>query len=78
LDLVNPYFYQFTLTQQALCSSHLMQDLPLKRLLSEFQVSPDARLPVGFELTSAHFVPGQSVDIVGWTKWKGFQGEAWC
>ena len=46
--------------------------LPLQ--LAEFRVSPDGVLPVGTELTAAHFTPGQFVDIAGITSGKGFQG----
>lgn len=48
--------------------------IPPKRKLSEFRVTPDALLPVGATITAGHFVPGQSVDISGITKGKGFQG----
>ena len=46
--------------------------LPLQ--LAEFRVSPDGLLPVGTELTAAHFTPGQFVDIAGISSGKGFQG----
>lgn len=46
----------------------------LKRALQEFKVTADAVLPVGCELTSAHFVPGQLVDVSATSKGKGFQG----
>jgi large subunit ribosomal protein L3 len=45
-----------------------------KRKLVEFRVGKDALLDVGAELSAAHFVPGQMVDVVGTTKGKGFQG----
>ena len=45
-----------------------------KRKVAEFRVTEDALLPVGFELTAAHFVPGQFLDIAGTTIGKGFQG----
>eukprot|EP01024_Parvocaulis_polyphysoides_P049334 TRINITY_DN4770_c0_g1_i2.p2 TRINITY_DN4770_c0_g1~~TRINITY_DN4770_c0_g1_i2.p2 ORF type:complete len:227 (-),score=29.94 TRINITY_DN4770_c0_g1_i2:222-848(-) len=48
--------------------------LPIKRRMAEFKVTPDALLPVGTQLTTAHFKAGQFVDIVGRTKGKGFQG----
>lgn len=48
--------------------------VPLKRKLAEFRVSPDALLPVGFELRSSHFVAGQFVDVAGTSIGKGFQG----
>jgi large subunit ribosomal protein L3 len=49
--------------------------VPFKEKIVEFQVSRDAMLPVGTQITAAHFVAGQHVDVTGWTKWKGFQGE---
>jgi large subunit ribosomal protein L3 len=45
-----------------------------KKKLFEFQVTPDAVLPVGFEVTARHFLAGQKVDVVGTTKGKGTQG----
>jgi large subunit ribosomal protein L3 len=48
--------------------------VPLKRKVAEFRVTPDALLPVGFELRASHFVAGQYVDVSGTTIGKGFQG----
>ncbi|KAF8934596.1 54S ribosomal protein L9, mitochondrial [Haplosporangium gracile] len=45
-----------------------------KRKLVEFEVTPDAVLPVGTELVASHFVPGQFVDCSAPTMGKGFQG----
>lgn len=45
-----------------------------KEIASEFRVSEVALLPVGTEVTAAHFVPGQLVDVAGTTIGKGFQG----
>jgi large subunit ribosomal protein L3 len=45
-----------------------------KARLAEFRVSEDAALPVGSEITAAHFVPGQRVDVVGTSIGKGFAG----
>lgn len=45
-----------------------------KRKLAEFRVSPEALIDVGAELTAAHFVPGQYVDVTGTTIGKGFAG----
>src|SRR5579863_9700905 len=45
-----------------------------KRKLIEFRVSDDALIEVGAELSAAHFLPGQFVDVVGTTKGKGFAG----
>src|ERR1700738_4926452 len=36
-----------------------------KARLAEFRVSEDALLTVGSEITAAHFLPGQHVDVVG-------------
>jgi large subunit ribosomal protein L3 len=45
-----------------------------KRRLAEFRVSEDALLEVGQELSPAHFVPGQYVDVAGTSIGKGFAG----
>ena len=45
-----------------------------KLKLNEFRVSPDALLDVGAELSAAHFVAGQCVDVVGTSIGKGFAG----
>jgi large subunit ribosomal protein L3 len=45
-----------------------------KARLAEFRVSENAVLPVGSEITAAHFVPGQYVDVVGFSIGKGFAG----
>ena len=45
-----------------------------KRRLAEFRVSDDAVLDAGAELTAAHFVPGQRVDVTGTSIGKGFAG----
>jgi len=45
-----------------------------KRRLVEFRVSEDALVGVGAEITAAHFVPGQYVDVVGTSIGKGFAG----
>ncbi|HKT18463.1 MAG TPA: 50S ribosomal protein L3 [Stellaceae bacterium] len=45
-----------------------------KAKLVEFRVTPDALLEVGVELSAAHFVAGQFVDVVGTTKGRGFSG----
>ena len=45
-----------------------------KARLAEFRISEDAVLPVGSEITAAHFVPGQRVDVVGTSIGKGFAG----
>lgn len=46
-----------------------------KALVREFRADPAATgLPVGYTLSAAHFVPGQTVDVVGVSVGKGFQG----
>ena len=45
-----------------------------KARLAEFRVSEDAVLAVGSEITAAHFLPGQYVDVVGFSIGKGFAG----
>jgi large subunit ribosomal protein L3 len=45
-----------------------------KRKLAEFRVSGDAVLDIGAELSAAHFVAGQFVDVIGTSIGKGFAG----
>jgi large subunit ribosomal protein L3 len=45
-----------------------------KKKLAEFRVSKENLLEVGAELSVAHFVDGQFVDVVGTTIGKGFAG----
>ena len=45
-----------------------------KRKLVEFRVDADALIEVGAELSAAHFVPGQYVDVTGTSIGKGFAG----
>ena len=45
-----------------------------KRRLAEFRVSDDCLIDVGAEITAAHFVPGQFVDVSGTSIGKGFAG----
>jgi large subunit ribosomal protein L3 len=45
-----------------------------KRKLAEFRVSPENLVEVGAEITAAHFVPGQFVDVTGTSIGKGFAG----
>lgn len=45
-----------------------------KAHLAEFRVSEDALVPVGAEITAAHFIAGQYVDVVGTSIGKGFAG----
>ncbi len=45
-----------------------------KRKLFEFRVSEDAMVDIGTELSAAHFVAGQFVDVTGTSIGKGFAG----
>ena len=45
-----------------------------KKKVVEFRVSPDALVDVGAEITAAHYVPGQFVDVAGITIGRGFAG----
>jgi large subunit ribosomal protein L3 len=45
-----------------------------KRKVAEFRVSADALIDVGAELSVAHFIPGQFVDVTGTSIGKGFAG----
>src|SRR3977135_2320227 len=45
-----------------------------KAKLAEFRVSEDALVDVGAEITAAHFVAGQYVDVPGTSIGKGFAG----
>ena len=45
-----------------------------KAKLVEFRVSEDALLDVGAEIAADHFIPGQYVDVQGYTQGKGFAG----
>jgi len=50
-------------------------NVPAKEKVVEFRVSEDALVPVGAELSAAHFVKGQLVDVEGITIGKGFAGS---
>ncbi|MDA8232527.1 MAG: 50S ribosomal protein L3 [Magnetospirillum sp.] len=45
-----------------------------KQQLAEFRVTPENLLDIGVELSAAHFVAGQFVDVTGTTIGKGFAG----
>ncbi len=45
-----------------------------KKKVVEFRVAPENILEVGVELSAAHFIPGQFVDVTGHTIGKGFAG----
>lgn len=45
-----------------------------KDRLVEFRVAPENLIEVGAELSAAHFIAGQKVDVIGTTIGKGFAG----
>jgi large subunit ribosomal protein L3 len=45
-----------------------------KTRLAEFRISEDAVVEIGAEITAAHFVPGQRVDVTAISIGKGFAG----
>src|SRR3546814_8540983 len=45
-----------------------------RRKVVEFRVASDAVLEVGAELSAAHFIPGQHVDVTGTSIGTGFAG----
>ncbi len=45
-----------------------------RKKVAEFRVSSDAMVDVGLEITAAHFVEGQKVDVTGTSLGKGFAG----
>ncbi len=49
-------------------------DLKPAQKVVEFRVSPDCMLAVGTQLSPAHFIKGQFVDVIGVTIGKGFAG----
>lgn len=48
--------------------------VPAKKDVFSFCISPECLLPPGWSINAAHFVPGQHVDIKGKSIGKGFQG----
>lgn len=61
-------------TGKALRGHFARAEVEPKRKVVEFRVSPENLIDVGAEITAAHFVPGQFVDVTGTTIGKGFQG----
>src|SRR5215472_6468541 len=45
-----------------------------KAHLAEFRVSEDSLVEIGAEITAAHFIAGQYVDVTGTSVGKGFAG----
>jgi len=61
-------------TTQPLRGHFAKAEVEPKKKVVEFRVSPDALVEVGAEITAAHFVPGQLVDVTGTTIGRGFTG----
>jgi len=54
---------------------HLMKNnIPPKRELQEFRVTPECVLPAGWMFSARHFTPGQFVDVCGISKGLGWTG----
>ncbi|WP_207484563.1 50S ribosomal protein L3 [Arenibaculum pallidiluteum] len=61
-------------TTQPLRGHFAKAEVEPKKKVVEFRVSADALVDVGAEITAAHFVPGQLVDVTGTTIGRGFTG----
>ncbi|WP_411036075.1 50S ribosomal protein L3 [Shinella sp. BYT-45] len=61
-------------TAKALRGQFAAASVEPKAKLVEFRVSEDNLIDIGAELTAAHFVAGQLVDVTGTTIGKGFAG----
>ena len=61
-------------TNKALKGFFAKAKLEAKRKIVEFRVSEDNLLTVGDELSAAHFVDGQFIDVTGTSIGKGFAG----
>ena len=61
-------------TTKALRGHFARASVEPKRKVAEFRVSPENLIDVGAEITAAHFVPGQFVDVTGVSIGKGFAG----
>jgi large subunit ribosomal protein L3 len=61
-------------TPKALRGHFARAEVEPKRTVAEFRVSPENMIDVGAEITAAHFVPGQYVDVTGTSIGKGFAG----
>jgi large subunit ribosomal protein L3 len=61
-------------TTKAMRGHFAKAEVEPKRKLAEFRVSPENLVEIGAEITAAHFVPGQYVDVTGTSIGKGFAG----
>lgn len=51
-----------------------LKDLPMVRILKEFRNGKDSELKRGDKFTVKVFESGDKVEVIGWSKGKGFQG----
>ncbi len=61
-------------TSKALRGHFAAAQVEPKRTVAEFRVTADNLIDIGAELTAAHFVEGQMVDVTGTSIGKGFAG----
>ena len=59
---------------KAMVGHFIKNNISPKRHLRQFRVTPENSLPVGYMLTARHYIPGQFVDVVAFSKGRGFQG----
>ncbi|EEB96251.1 hypothetical protein MPER_04643, partial [Moniliophthora perniciosa FA553] len=64
----------FKTTTQQMRGHFRKAQVPCKRVVREFPITPDAHVPVGTTLSAIHFVPGQFVDVIAKSIGKGFAG----
>ena len=50
----------------------LKNNIPPKKHMAEFKITPESYLPVGYMLSPRHFKIGQTVDVKSVSKGKGF------
>ena len=62
-------------TPKALRGHFAKVEVEPKRKVTEFRVSPENLIEIGAEITAAHFVAGQFVDVTGTSIGKGFAGS---
>lgn len=59
---------------RAMIGNFMKANVPPKKDISEFRISPENKLPVGYMVGVRHFTIGQFVDVESKSKGKGFQG----
>jgi large subunit ribosomal protein L3 len=61
-------------TNKAMMGHYLKSRVPPKLKLTEFPVSKECLLPIGYMMSPRHYTPGMFVDVAGKTVGHGFQG----